>query len=269
MARKGRDLFEILRERQSGGRPAAAKPAAARSRPAAGRAPAKGPRGAERPSVGDVGRGLVSWVKKRVGGEAEPPPRPSLSQSGILLAAVAAVALLLGFFVGRATTGRPADASQLRVADPGQGTGSAGTQGIPQAGIPPTGIPPTGIPPTWIRDGDEVTRAGAERAEEILSDFGYFLLAYPALEKQKAADLAVWLRRQGLPTTRIRPTRHKISGEFFFAVITYTDREHAADDLAVLRGLQAPAFAPALQDRLEKLRAESDGPDDLTHHSNS
>lgn len=234
MAKKGRDLFEILRER-SGGSRSAMSPKNGGGKTGGSARAREGASAADK--VGEMGRGVVDWMKKKVGAEPEPAPRPALSQSGLVLAAVAAVALLLGFVVGRATSGSPSDVQELR-------------REVESGG-------PQGRGPGRIRGGDAVTERGEE--EKILSDLGFLVLAYPALEKQKAADAAVWLRSRGLWETRIRYVQDKDEGDFYFAVITYTEQERAADDLSTLRGLEAPGFDPRLAAALKGV----EGPDDV------
>lgn len=239
MARKGRDLFEVLRERSSsGGRPAADKRPAGRSaarKTAGGRSPGGSPPGG---TAAELGRGIVDWMKRSVGAApAAAPPPPIPQGAGLVLVIVAAVALLLGFLVGRVTTGYPAEAGELR-----------------RSGV---GLSVAAIP-GWVRQGDEVSRDPIE-AEKRLSDLGFLLLGYPALHgPEDAAAAAVWLRSQGLKQTRTRMVKHRDSGEHWYVVICYSDPARAADDEARLRALQAPDFLPKLRTALANLRPLTD-----------
>ncbi|MEY2982928.1 MAG: hypothetical protein RL562_3155, partial [Planctomycetota bacterium] len=118
-------------------------------------------------------------------------------------------------------------------------------------------------PVTWqeLPDADAVTRAGKVEEEKILSDLGFFLIAYPALEDglslQKARRLAVWLREQGLPDTRMRYLPHD-SGSYFFAVISYTSNERAARDLELLQSLDFSPFGGELADKISSMRSPTD-----------
>lgn len=225
MARKGRDLFEILRERSGGGSRAPTEGGGGRKAVPAGTG-----------KVGEMSRGVVDWMKRKVGVEPEPAPRPTAAQSGLVLAAVAAIALLLGFVVGRATSGASSDSGGLRLDDSGQ----------PKASVP-----------GWVTEGDAVGRNPSEVSRQI-STLGWPLLRYPALDRQKAADVAVWLRRSGLTETRIRTVKHRDSGEFWTFVITYTQEDRVATDLARLQALEAPDFAPELAEALARIDAPTD-----------
>lgn len=254
MAKKGRDLFEILRERQGGSR-SASRPAG--SRTGAERTTGRGAdksRGASKNAAPTGLQALRAWFR---GPEPEPAPR---APAGTTLAAVAAVALLLGFIVGRVTT--------VEAAGP---EGTAGLRrdvaaGSPAGGTPADRAPAGGTaaePITWreLPDADAVTRAGKVEEEKILSDLGFFLIAYPALEDglslQKARRLAVWLREKGLPDTRIRYLPHD-SGSYFFAVISYTSNERAARDLELLQGLDLSPFGGELAEKVGSMRSPND-----------
>jgi hypothetical protein len=248
MAKKGRDLFEILRERQGGGR--------SPSRPA-GRSPqgrsAEKPRAPKKGGAAPTGlQALRAWFR---GPEPEPAPR---APGGLTLAAVAATALLLGFVVGRVTTVEAAGPETTA------GLRRDGTRTAPAGGgQDPAEIQAISKPITWrdLPDSDAVTRAGKVEEEKILSDLGFFLIAYPALEDglslQKARRLAVWLREQGLPDTRMRYLPHD-SGSYFFAVISYTSNERAARDLELLQSLDFSPFGGELADKISSMRSPTD-----------
>lgn len=262
MAKKGRDLFEILRERQGGSR-SPSRPAARRSgaERTSGRGADKG-RGSSKNAAPTGLQALRAWFR---GPEPEPAPR---APAGMTLAAVAAVALLLGFVVGRVTTveaagpegtaGLRRDVVASAVGSPAPGDRSPGDR-APGDRAPGAVVKPV----TWqeLPDADAVTRAGKVEEEKILSDLGFFLIAYPALEDglslQKARRLAVWLREKGLPDTRIRYLPHD-SGSYFFAVISYTSNERAARDLELLQGLDFSPFGGELAEKVGSMRSPND-----------
>jgi hypothetical protein len=258
MAKKGRDLFEILRERQGGGSSSSRSTGRSTGRSterasASGRRAPKA-RGQKKEAAAPSGlQALRAWFR---GPEPEPAPR---APGGLTLAAVAAMALLLGFVVGRVTTveaagpegtaGLRRDVSAAMGAEP-----EAAAEGTPASAARPV---------TWrdLPDSDAVTRAGKVEEEKILSDLGFFLIAYPALEDglshQKARRLAVWLREQGLPDTRMRYLPHD-SGSYFFAVISYTSNERAARDLELLQSLDVSPFGGELADKISSMRSPND-----------
>lgn len=254
MAKKGRDLFEILRERQGGGSSSSRSNGRAG---ASGRAAPKGRSPKKKDAAAPTGlQALRAWFR---GPEPEPAPR---APGGLTLAAVAATALLLGFVVGRVTTveaAGPDGTAGLRRDVPVAGGTDAAS---PDAGSRGTKAP-AARPVTWrdLPDSDAVTRAGKVEEEKILSDLGFFLIAYPALEDglslQKARRLAVWLREQGLPDTRMRYLPHD-SGSYFFAVISYTSNERAARDLELLHSLDFSPFGEELAEKIGSMRSPND-----------
>ncbi len=262
MAKKGRDLFEILRERQGGSRSPSrtADRSTGSVRGAAARGKEKA-RGTQKGGGAPTGlQALRAWFR---GPEPEPAPR---APGGLTLAAVAATALLLGFVVGRVTTveaaGPEGTAGLRRDGGVAAGTVAAGA-GMGGGQAEPGVSPVTPKAAHWrdLPDSDAVTRAGKAEEEKILSDLGFFLIAYPALEDglslQKARRLAVWLREQGLPDTRMRYLPHD-SGSYFFAVISYTSNERAPRDLELLHSLDFSPFGEELAEKIGSMRSPND-----------
>ncbi len=259
MARRGRDLFEMLRERGGGRSSTSAKPSSSPKQGSPGRSSssskagssgkASAPASARAEQRADSGPGLLARLRATARALVANPastaaaertqPRVRISApagldqpvhgrgsgAGMGLVAVAAVALLAGFVLGRLSAGPGTGAeAALRT--------TAGTVGN-RPGWVPTGVPgsPTGAP------GKPAPTLSAEQEEASLSNLAYPLLQCPALERARAAAAAAWLRDQGIPNARIRPVED-LSGNPWFLVLCYTTPQDQARDLERLRSLE-------------------------------
>ncbi|MGE0142029.1 MAG: hypothetical protein AB7T19_01955 [Planctomycetota bacterium] len=222
MGRKGRDLFELLRERGSSlVRPAAAP--AARSTP---------PRGSRKSA--SASGGLLSKFRAAFAGPAAPTKAAPLASrggaglDGLGVVLVALLCLAGGFFFGRLTAPN-APQEELR-------------KGVPSK-------TPEWVPTSVLSKADE---------EEILSHFGFPLLQCSARDRRRAADAATWFRDQGLTQTRIRAVTSGSPGaeQLWYLVVCYSSEADGARDLDRLRGLDLPTRFddPAREERLSSLR---------------
>ena len=220
MARRGRDLFELLRDRSGAGARASTKSARSPARP--GAAKARGaPRGGLLARLGESARSLVgSEPAAAKAAAARPAAAPAVGAPGGLgVVAVVLAALLLGFLVGRWTASPVVpDRAELRrsVSNPGERPGAIENGRGPRAPI-----------------------LSAAEEEESLSNFGFFLLQCPARDRARAASAAAWFRDQGLARTRIKYLETG-DGEPWYLVICYTTAQDETGDLRVLRALDLP-----------------------------
>ena len=221
MARRGRDLFELLRDRSGAGARASTKSVRGTSRPRA--AKARGDRrGGLFARLGESARALVGSepAAAKAAAAARPPVAPAVTAPGGLgVVAVVLAALLLGFLVGRWTASPVGpDRAELR-----RSAGNPGER--PGALVSGLGTPAPAL------------SAAAE--EETLSNLGFFLLQCPARDRARAASAAAWFRDQGLERTRIRTVKSG-DGEQWYLVICYTTAQDEAGDLRALRALDLP-----------------------------
>src|SRR5690606_33485368 len=111
------------------------------------------------------------------------------------------------------------------------------------------------LTPGWVRAGDAIGNDKAE-AERKLSTTGFPVLFCPAPERERAANLATWLRDQGLPSTRIRPASLD-DGSLWYIVVCFVESDAQAQaDLERLRTLAAdepPAFEPEFAANVREL----------------
>ncbi|MFO1052847.1 MAG: hypothetical protein U1F36_11585 [Planctomycetota bacterium] len=233
MARRGRDLFELLRDRSGGsGRSnGSMRERAAASRPA--RAPASRPASAGGwfRKLSDSARALVAGPQAKAAKRSAAPARAAVPArapglpAGAAVVGLVLVALLAGFLLGRFTApGTPSSSGKAPQA----------AARIPdyQGSVAPS------------KDKPAAPKLSAEQEEEELSTLGLYFLQCPARDRARAASCAAWFRDQGLARTRIRSvmTRSK-SGEsiYWYLVLLYTTAEDQEADLKAVRALELPA----------------------------
>ncbi len=241
MARK-RDLgelFEILGDRRGGRR-------------SGGRSSPKSKKGAEVSTPWELGRGVFDWARSLLPGNgkssgARRPARAGkrrgatqpLAVGGPALVGIVVLALGLGYVGGRVSAGGD-DGSQLRSTLPEVG----GRDG------------PSSQRPEWLQNAGQPAgvQITAQEETEKLWNFGYRLVPYPALERQRASELARWLRGRGLTTARLRLMEHAASKQEFWVVVCYV---RTADDPSVYNALQrltSDSGTPAaLRTKIKKL----------------
>ncbi|MEM7204265.1 MAG: hypothetical protein AAF628_28660 [Planctomycetota bacterium] len=229
MARKGRDLFELLQLRARGGVP---EPRASVSS------------GAD--LLGDLRAQVSDWFsssfrprsKRSRGGRGRKRASRSRSSSAgfgsALLAGLAFACLAVGFLLGRLTAGGD-PRNELRM----------------PAATPPTVFPqsPTSGP-GGLRPDQEVA---------TLSSFFFILEVYPQPQRAKASQLAAWLRQNGVEEARIRSHSTK-TGKDVWIVLVYVIEEATEEALSgaetvleQLRALPAPPFEPEFPQVVQKL----------------
>lgn len=152
------------------------------------------------------------------------------------LVAVAALALLAGFVLGRFSVefGGAARAG-LRA-----GAGDAdGRQAKPAEG---STVERGGVQPDHLRSNPAAPSPLLTKAQEEvqLSNLAYLLLKFPARDRERAASAAAWLRDHGMPNARIRQVGVLSGTDLWYLVLCYTSPEAQASDLERLRGLELP-----------------------------
>lgn len=252
MAKKGKDLFELLRARQGG---------------STGRSPRSAPTKKTPPRpVGQTAQKRRSWgwrvlgamklvkstrtrvvrsrptgkrgqadknrradKQRKAGGAVPTPPVVTgLALTRMGLAAIILVCLGAGFLAGQWLA--PTDVS--------------GPGGELRAGI---GRQPS--LPDWMPTSEE-------RQEEVktLSKYFFVLLHFPGSERDRASHLARFLRGQGLETARIREFKTEKTRQSRWAALVYVLRKSDAPAvLDKLKAVQPPTFEPDLAARLAAL----------------
>ncbi len=226
MAKKGKDLFELLQARAKGGLPA----------------PKKAPPPQLPSVVEQVGQRLKVWfgggaagaaeggkARRGRGAKAGSRAAPAAGLSGVGLAGVVLTALVLGFGLGRWTAGTTPPTEELRSSAPQPRT----PQGFPEA------------PPGPLSTAEETA---------TLSNFFYPVLGYRQAEQ--ASKLVGHLRQNGCPTARYRHVERNEGS--FWLVLVYVQAEDAAAAneaaphyLERLRTVPVPDFEPKLTTAIE------------------
>lgn len=254
MARRGRDLFELLRDRGSGRTSSAAA------------VPASAPRARRGDDGGGFFSKLAQATRTLVQGEAgarsagrrgagasrAAAATPKSSVAGMALVAVAAIALLAGFVLGRFSVefgGASRAGLRAGTADP------EGPQAKPTEG---NGTERAGLQPEHLRSNPAPSSPALSKAQEEvqLSNLAYLLLKCPARDRERAASAAAWLRDQGMPNARIRQVGVTSGTDLWYLVLCYTSPEAQASDLERLRGLDLPTSfdRPGAEGSLSSLR---------------
>lgn len=232
MARKGKDLFELLQVRQRmlehGGAP--------RGRVRRTASPLAAATGWLRQAVEDVGERLGRGLGRR-------RHKGGRGFSGLALLAVVLASFTAGILVGKLLVAGGAPERDLRAA--GRPATHAGVDR------------PQWLPPPSSFEPPDLSR---EKEVETLSDYLYLVLDFPAAERARASRLAYHLRRHGLETARIHlfPTREE--GVHRWATIVFVPEWSRREEvLARLKAVPAPDFvAEAFRRAVRSMR-----PDDL------
>ena len=226
MSKRGRDLFELLEMRQSGG---------SSSR---GRKRKRRPRDTERGRragawfsalVGSLGSGAGGKPGKstksrktarpsKSGKRKEPKSGPApLSIPGTWLVALLLLALGGGFLLGRTTAGAKGS-DELR-------TGNKTAKLMPGRLTPKGGSSDLGL----------------QNEVETLSQYCYLMLVYRDSQRAQASQMAEYLRDHGLETARIRPGSNKKTGSPIWVVVVYVlDKDRSYVD--EIKAVPPPAF---------------------------
>ncbi|MBI5849510.1 MAG: hypothetical protein HZB39_00500 [Planctomycetes bacterium] len=170
------------------------------------------------------------------------------------LVAVAAVALLCGFFLGRVTADAKAATGRgdLQI----DGAPAGGHEGA-RPGPPPADVgEDRGAKPEQTA-APRVVPLTREQEEAQVSNLAWLLLKCPARDRARAASAAVWLRDHGLPNARIRQVAVQADGsQLWYLVLCYTTQDTQAQDLERLRSLDLPTTfdSPTNEGTLSSLR---------------
>ncbi len=202
MARRGRDLFEILGAHVGGKR-------------LSPRAAGRRARGAEPGTVMDVGAGFLDWFSRRFpGGQVKEGDGASVP--GLLFAVVVLVSMVVGFAIGRLTSGTASAAELQRT------------------------VGPPGQRPGWLEQGAPVELT-QENEEKKISNTAFVLLGYPPENRSAASHMAAWLRGQAIQNARIHYM--ELSSGFHWLVLCYTTIDQDSETtFQALRRLPAPDF---------------------------
>lgn len=217
MAKKNRDLFEILDLRRRG--------AAEGGKPS---------------STAGNRRKAERTAKSRA-----PGPKPAASGSGLLLAGIAFACLAIGFLAGRMTgpAGEAGPEKQLLM----RNSDERGTFGLPAGSF---GGPDGGrLSAAELRERLS-TEAFPLATVPIPSDQPGADAAFEAAERT-----VLWAREQGFDRVRLRRMRHKSSGNFYWLVLDYVEPgQDVAVEHSALSRLESPDFAPNLAATIAKVR---------------
>lgn len=170
------------------------------------------------------------------------------------LVAVAAVALLCGFFLGRVTADAKAGAGRGDLQVGGAPTG--GTEGA-RRGTPPGYVGEDQKAKPEQAAAPRVVPLTREQEEAQVSNLAWLLLKCPARDRARAASAAAWLRDHGLLNARIRQVAVQADGsQLWYLVLSYTTQDTQAQDLERLRSLDLPTTfdSPTNEGALSSLR---------------
>ena len=230
MSKRGKDLFYLLEQREQGGR---SEEPQVRTRPA-------------RPTTSGLGASLRQWFGARMGaasptrsGKRKAAESAPTAPFGLIIAAVALLALGVGFALGRF---------------------------LPRAEVSPQLVTrPEGAPrrPGPVQD-QQVVKPGElapgqlanEKEEESLSKRWFRLLTYSASQRATAAQAAAYLRGNGVDTARIFNGKVAADGRAVWAVVAYAVApDTTATLLAKLKAVPSSDKWSGLNPRLDGLTA--------------
>ncbi len=232
MSKRGKDLFYLLEQRESGTRRSEALGAT------------EAPEATSRPAAAGTRGSLTATVRQWFGGVGGRParkrgarPEPGTAPFGLIVAAVGLLALGVGFTLGRF----------LPRAETTPDLASRGTEGAAPR-----------RPGPLDADKPAPGAIAAEKEEEILSNLFFDLLRFSAPQRAEAAQAATFLRANGVDTARIRklPTKSKVD---VWVVLTYAPTRPAASEvLTKLRAVPASRAWPTLATDIGRLSVEKD-----------
>ena len=240
LARRGRDLFELLEARRA---ITGTKPGKKRRRRSS--------------SSGWADRFRVVLSAILALGERRPRRRisggmrhPGIKLSGAWLTAMLVMALGLGFLLGRGMSG--VQAAEQKLVLPATNGPAAERPGL----LPGMDTPRNSAPDLSL-----------QKEVETLSKYFYVVLPYPDSERDRASQLAYYLRQHGFEDyARIKLFPSSREGFFLWAVLVYVpDPAQGPGLVQQLKTVPPPDFEPRFAQRvagsmdLTKLTAENEG----------
>lgn len=238
MGRRGSDLFELLeaRTRGSGGAPRESR---SKHQSAGALRSAAAKLGEILQREGQPKRKRKGWFTRGKRG-----PSRAWTMSGSWAGILALACLAVGFLLGR-------------------GTGNAQAAGSLDTKAPATQEAQKPQAPEHLPSLDAVVKGAPDLSiqEEIkeLSDTFFLVVAYPVPEpkrlyavRQRASELAHYLRQHGIDTARIKIMEPAGGGSAWAVLVYVPDRTQQQTYLDRLLAVTPPSFEPAFAERLKE-----------------